>query len=623
MGINPVTETEFDQGTFRDLREARSKSSPANHQESVPKDQLLISNPRFGQNQSTRPPAIKQQTDLENSWSGLGAKVINTQNLSADKGQDIGRDNLELKTHALDGQLDNKENTFISFTDKSGLKHEAFRSKNVLGVYYGFRKSGDKDWQGLKTAPIDSVELEKALEKAHQQKLKNIENSGSYENYQRQQKALAEINDLNELYPSEQTRNSLDSSRRIALEEIKSGSKDFDLIKQDHPEIAADLLMNRFEKLSQIMDPSQLKDIKTNFENELTKFGAKNSEYGYDFSDVKDKDSLSSIFNKANQAIDTTINDLRNAAQRLNAKEQAEYDQVMVDAEAAIKALLVKQPASPELQKLQDYYKELSRPLDPKQGKYSLNQLKAFKTHLSNLDLANKVPEWNTSTKVFAINENDKLIAALKNMPENSRLHVKRPDANTFNFYTKIDGDIYRDGGNKIAIKINPTNLTDISSKNKYIIEQEEEKFKSLKIEEKAYGLFMAESLDDKKTKAFEEVMDSQGTPSYKEVRLQKLAGIDAYSVNYNDRQYHYSFVNSDKSSPWRIEFAENQGAKTIAGLTDDSNNSRMSAEFNGLRFYFSLNGKLIGLATNQDRQSQLSYSQEELNEALRLVFGK
>lgn len=611
MGINSVTETELNLESLRALRESRTKVKQDSNPELEAKDQVLASNSRFGQNSPSPQVITANQADSKNTWSQVGAKIINTQNFSADKGQDMGRDNLELKTHALDGQLDNKENTFISFTDNNGIKHEAFRSKNTLGVYYGVRQSGDINWQTLK-----SEELQKNLDQIHEQKLRDIDSTGGYENYQALQKDSAEINDLKDLYHNAK----LDSSRREAFKQIQSG-KDLKLIKEEHPEISADLLMDRFTKIASVSDDDQIKVIKANFENELTKLGAKATDHGYDFSQVNDKETLKINIGYASAMLDMKIDDLRNSAQRLDSKEQAEYDQISAETKHIMQALAAN---NPELEKLHSRYKELAQPLDPNQGKYSLNQLRAFRAQV----------EQSSSSKIIekTFNNDAELFKYLKTMPNDTRLAARNGSGSVHAYITKdAQGNVYKDDGSLFAVKLDPNN--------KYVPSRSSDKFI---IQENDNGNYAAYKVNFRYSNSGSEIMtnyneatnarkvftaiEENGNKKYLEIQARKIdqANIDAYKIKDGSEDKYYIFPAGidNKATLWELKVPNGQYGLISASQSSFKPDGYKSAEIDGIIFHFDQNGYPIGIAAKQDRNEGLYYNLEQLRIAKHRAFN-
>ncbi len=548
----------------------------------------------------------------------LDVDYINTSNTTADKSQDIGRDSLEAKAHMLDGQLDNKENTFINFTSKDGSKYQAFRSKNTTGTYYGFRKSEEANqaWQDLKAAP---VELQKTLDQAHSYKLESIKQMGGDVNYKLNQKALGEIQDLNDLYryASGQINPHLDTSRKEALlkiEALKSNPSGFDQIKQDHPELVSDLVLNRLEKASKIIGEDKLANAKQNLENELTKLGAKVTEHGYSFSEVKNKEALSESLNKANTAIDTKINEIRNAAQRLNDTEQAEYTKLQGDTEKLMKKLAA-DAKNPELSKLQERYKELSGPLDQNQGKYSLTQLRAFKTQLDQ-----KLPNERTFRTREEIN------AWLKDMPNGTRTLVRDPNGGKYNYYTKdIQGNVYQDSGHMLAEKLDPSNkYIPFQSDSRFIIQkQENNDYQAYKVDIRYLNSRIIPYYDEqtKSTKVFA-VNEDSGNKKYQELQAIRIdrANIDAYKIKDGLEDKYYMFA-ANKKSLWELKLPIGEYGFMSVSQSNYRPDGAKTATVDGLNFNFDQNGNLIGLAAPPTRAKGLAYEPDQISEARKNIF--
>ncbi len=662
MGLNSVSETEQNPELIRMAREALTRASQAKESSSEGDNKQLASNDtdykvnsdyssskyqvpsRFGNNVPLAPSAdnkIKSPSSQE--WSGRGAEAVNVHNATADSGQKAGRDNLEAATHMLDGQLDNKDNTFVNFTDKSGKQYEAFRSKNATGTYYGFRSPEDKVWQDLKLAPVDHLELQKRLDRTHDKKLQDIDRAGTYENYKLNQKALGEINDLNDMHRDEkgEPKANLDSSRKEALlklEALQSNAKELNSIKHEHPELISDLVINRFDKAAQIIGNDQLATEKQNLQNELTKLGAKVTEHGYDFSEVKDKATLIAKLDQANLAIDTKIDKVRNAAQRLDNSEQAEYTRISEEAKGIMKKLEAEHTKNPELLKLQERYKEVSGALDQDKGKYSLTQLRAFRSYLDSEGWTNKVQDSSrklseeatdkVAIKVFANNEEAKLVESLKAMPNNSRLHAQRIDGSTINFYTKINGNIYRDNGSFYAEKLNPKTYMPYQSDTRFIIQQQEQHsgYEAYRVDSRNASSRIIPYYDEqsKLTKVFA-VNEDSGNKKYQEIQAMRVdrANIDAYQIKdgIEDKYYIVPKDAANKNSLWELKLASGQYGLISASQGNYRPDGARTTIVDGLNFSFDQNGNLIGLAVPPSRAQGLVYESGQLNEARKKAF--
>ncbi len=627
MGLNSVNETDSNLELLRIIRESAAKASQANlavaDKQVASLDSAYQEGPRFGAN-SIVPQAFnnKAKNLSTQEWSGIGAEIINTQNITADRGQNTGRDNLEARTYMLDAQLDNKENTFVNFTAKDGTKYEAFRSKNATGVYYGIRASGEKDWQDLKISP--HKDLQKTLDQAHTSKLKDIDRLGDYEHYKLDQKKQGEINDFNELYRDDngQVKPGLDASRREALTKIESSKeilKDIDSIKRDHPELISDLVMIRFDKVSGIIGEEKLTTEKQNLEAELTKLGAKATEHGYDLSGVKDKDTLLTKLDQANLAIDTKIDATRNMAQRLSDKEEAEYKRIKGETGKIMKGLETKHSTNPEFSKLQERYKELSGPLDQDQGQYALTQLRALRAQLEQ-----KLPDEKTFRTREEIN------AWLKDMPNTTRTLVRDPNGGKYNYYTKdADGNIYQDSGHMLAEKLDPNNkYLPLQSDSKFIIQQQEKgDYKAYRIDSRSASSRIIPYYDEasQATKVFA-VNEDSGNKKYEEIQAIRIdrANIDAYKIKDGSEDKYY-IVPKDavsKNSLWELKLPNGEHGLISASQSNYKPDGAKTATIDGLDFHFDQNGNLISIVAPQRRSEGLSYELNQLNEAKKKIFG-
>ncbi len=432
-----------------------------------------------------------------------------------------------------------------------------------------------------------------------------------------------------------QLKTNLDTSRQEALAKIgKLGTnyRDLETIKHDHPEISSDLIMNRFNKVAGIIGENKLANAKQNLETELSKLGAKTTEHGYSFSEVKDKEALSTSLDKANTAIDTKINEIRNAAQRLNTSEQAEHSKIQEELKHVIDKLETQHANDPEFQKIQKRYTELAGPLNQDRGKYSLTQLKAFQAYIDSEGWSDKMKasvndnseETNkTITAVFNNNEADKLKATLKNMPEGTRLEARRTDGSLINYYTKLDGDIYKDSGTLLAEKLDANNnYLPLQSDSRFMIQEKENVYQAYKVDVRHANSRIIPYYDKQGDNKVFAANEDDGNKEYIELQPMRMdsANVEAYKIKDGLEDKYYMFV-ANKNSLWELKLPTDEYGLISAVQSSYRPDGARTVDMDGLNFNFDQAGNLIGLAAPLSRTQGLSYELDQLLEAKKKAF--
>lgn len=566
----------------------------------------------------------------DSAWKQFGA--INTQNISADSDSaNLGRDNLKAKDHMLEAQLDNQNNSFTKFSHQ-GKDYIAFRSSNaVYGNYFGFKELNDKNWQNLKDAPVDPEKLKQNINKVHEEKEKLIDRVGGFENYKTVQNLEGEFKDLQDKYYDGNTKPKpeLDSNQRKALSEInklsvdiekmKSGDRNntiseiqikYESIKKDHPELAAELLNNRINKAN--FSTEELSSLK----NQIAKI---------DFNKTNEANKTLSELEKD---INNRINEKLKEGQKLNEAEQTEYTKHYQQVQNLMKQISVENDS--EFQKLEKYFNSEKFDSDPNksnQGKYSLEQLKAFKNHLEEKLYLTKIEALNnTLVPEKTFKNQEELSAYLKAMSNGERILAKSLNKGNQGYYTKDSlGNIYRDEGNLLANKIEPNNQFPFPTKgnDSFVIQKDNDGFKAYLAEAKLAN-YPALLTRDQETNIKKVFALAENQSNYQEILASKIdkANIDAYKITKNS-QDSYFMLNPEKNSFWEIKLPKNtEGFLTASKYDLTLVTSQYQATNNGMNFNFDLNGNLIGLGALQSRTQGLNYSNEELQNARKKAFS-
>ncbi len=623
---------------LRLARERAAEPRIENASASIPVELNPKSSANFGNKNATQTSSSpNEKTVSNNDWTSAGA--INTQNLTADKAsQGLGRDELEAnKSHILlDTQLDNKNNTFINFT-KDGKEYLAFRSNDELrGNYYGFKEKGETNWRHLKDAPIDGEKLKQHLEKVHDEKQKTIDKVGGYENYKSLQTIQGEIADLNELNGDSKKEShaelaALTSEIKALKQEGYNNNLNSDkiqekylAIKTKHPELATDLVMNRFTKAATLVGEEKLQASFNKLDTSLKELGAKQDIDGYDLSAVKDSDKAKvlTITEEAQQEISKEIDAMRDAGQKLTTKEQADKDRINKELSAALKTLEASQGNNPEFQKLKQYHETLSN--DTNKEKYSLNQLRSLQGYLNSKN-------WNPETtkiQEIKVSSAQEFRKALNDLAPGTRIKIS--DNITTSYFTKdSQGNIYKDDGNKIAqeVRLTAQGVRETSSNYKYQIKEQDSKLQFERLNPTGIQDLYVIDQEGKERTVIGKVFNDKGEASYQNIPAKKLeqTNIDTYTlVDAEGKKHYYSFMaNSEKNKAWEVKLANDKYSKIQAGLTEDTYNARKSYEQNGLKFFFEANGSFIGLMAAPSREKKLDFDAEEFKNAQRFARTK
>ncbi len=539
----------------------------------VPKFGPNISNTFKEQNQlssnlQTNPTNIRAATK-DSAWNDAGA--INTQNLSADSDSvKLGRDDFKAKEHMLDGQLDNKENSLVKFSH-NGKDYLAFRSNNeAYGNYYGFKEMNAKGWQSIKNSPISAEALKGNVDKAHEAKQALIDKFGSYENYKTAQKLQGEFKDLHDMHydntgnlkpslqPNHQEALTKVEKINADIEKIKQGDSNikisdleiqYNSIKKDHPELVIDLINNRLNKANDSLGKDELSSIKNKMETDLKSI------------DPKDKDEINKILTNIEQTIDSKINEKLNSGQELNEAQRTEYKNNHQEVKNLIDKLSSSKYASDqEFQKLQKYFNRENFTEDPnklKHGKYSLDQLKAFRNHLEKNDWFNKAN---------ALDKNRPIQISGKTFQTEKELSA----------YFKI---LSRTTGNAILL------TEDTESNNKKVFAFQNNQYQEI------------------------------------ESQLHEKAKVEAYKINRNSQDLYLMLNPEKNGFWELKLPKYSEGLLTASRYDLLTANISHKADINEMSFNFDLNGNLIGLQATQGRTQGLSYTDEELKAARKNAF--
>ena len=594
--------------------------NPLNFGPNIPKSAEQIA---FNTRVDSKKNLITENRD--SAWNQLGA--INTQNTSADSDSiKLGRDNLKAQDHMLEAQLDNQNNSFAKFSH-AGKDYIAFRSNNVAyGNYFGFKELNGKNWQELKKAPIDPEKLKQNIDKVHEQKQELINRVGGFENYKIVQKLEGEFKDFQNPTLNSNHREAFERIKGISndLEKIKSGKTtttiselqaNYEAIKKDHPQLVAELLNNRIDKVN--LSTEEISSIK----NQISRINFNN------------KDEAHKTLLDLEKDINSKVNDKLNTGQHLNQAEQAEYTKHYNEVQNLMTKLAHSTDGkSSEFQKLEKYFNSENFDTDTNksnQGKYSLEQLKAFRNHLevnnwfTRAEALDKKTRVETQEKVFQNKE--ELTEYLKAMPNGERILAKSSMNGNQGYYTKdSQGNIYRDEGNLLANKIEPNNQFPfpVKSNDSFVIQKDNENFKAYKVEVKLanYPVLLTndESTNLKKVFAL-----SENQSKYQEILTSNLdkANIDVYKIIKNSQE-NYFMLNPEKNSFWEVKLPKStEGFLTASKYDLTMMTTKYHASSNGMNFNFDLNGNLIGIDAMQSRSEGLFYTNEEIQAARKKAF--